>query len=351
MRSQARVVTAAGLLVAVVLSMPTTEGVAIPRAMQPPVNRITVADPTVAVRPDLTRPATTTAPTRRGTARTPARSAARTRAPVVVLRGTRFRPVGHIAPPPVVHARAWAVADLDSGAILGRHRPRARLPQASTIKLLTALTALRRVPSDVPVRATARAAATGCTCAGVVAGRRYSRRMLLAGMLTTSGNDAAEALADGDRRGRGAFISAMNRMAARLGATDTVAKNPSGLDARGAHSSARDLIVLLRAASQAPPVAHWLDVSGVRFGSLRFGRYWLPTGTDYVYLHPQSYAAKSGYTSNADNTLVTATRLHGHKIAVALLGASSGYTTSGAWALTRWAAQHVRALAPVGRLP
>jgi D-alanyl-D-alanine carboxypeptidase (penicillin-binding protein 5/6) len=175
--------------------------------------------------------------------------------------------------------------------------------------------------------------------------------MLLAGMLTSSGNDAAEALAGGDRRSRGAFISAMNHLADRLGATDTVAKNPSGLDAPGAHSSARDLIVLLRAAAQEPQVARWLDVRGVSFGSLHTRRHWLWTGTDFGQLHPQSYAAKSGYTSKADNTLVTATRLHGHRIAVAVMGSPSGRTTTDAWALTRWAAQNTRALAPVGRLP
>ena len=170
-------------------------------------------------------------------------------------------------------------------------------------------------------------------------------------MLTSSGNDAAEALAGGDRRGRGAFIAAMNRVAARLGATDTVARNPSGLDAPGAHSSARDLVVLLRAATREPRVARWLDVRGVRFGARRSGRRWLSTSTDFVHLHPRSYAAKNGYTSNADSTLVTATRLRGHRIAVAVLGAPSGDTTTSAWALTRWAARHAKALAPVGRLP
>ena len=351
MRSRARAVFACALLAAAVLSVSTTEADAIPRAVDSTFDRITVTDQPSAVRADLPGPPTAAASTQRGTARTATPPIARTRATAVTLHGTRYRPVGHTAPPPVLRAHAWAVADLDSGAILGRHRARARLPQASTIKVLTALTALRRVPAGVPVRATPRSAATMCSCAGVVAGRRYPRRMLLAGMLTTSGNDAAEALAGGDRRGRGAFISAMNHLATRLGATDTVAKNPSGLDAPGAHSSARDLIVLLRAASHAPAVARWLDVRGARFGSLHSGRYWLPTGTDFVHLHPQSYAAKSGYTSNADNTLVTATRLHGHRIAVAMLGAPSGYTTTGAWALTRWAARNARALAPVGLLP
>jgi len=351
MRPHARAATAAALLAAVVISVPITEGGATPRASLSPVSRTTVADHPVAAREHMARPISTAASPLRGTARAAAQPIVRPQVKVVVRRGTRHRPVRDVAAPPALHARAWVVADLDTGAILGRHRDRARLPQASTIKVLTALTALRRVPPGAPVRATARAAATMCSCAGVVAGRRYPRWMLLAGMLTTSGNDAAEALAGGDRRGRGAFISAMNRLAARLGATDTVAKNPSGLDAPRAHSSARDLVVLLRAATHEPAVARWLDVRGVRFGVQRNSRHWLSTGTDFVHLHPRSYAAKNGYTSNAGNTLVTATRLRGRRIAVAVLGAPSGYSTTGAWALTRWAARHAQELAPVGVLP
>jgi serine-type D-Ala-D-Ala carboxypeptidase (penicillin-binding protein 5/6) len=350
MRLLARVAAAAALLLAPgLVSVLTTQGEATPRAVDPTVNGVAVPDQPVVARADITRPITVVSSAEPGTAR--ARAITRTRVSAVVRRGTRYRPLGDVDPPPVVRARAWVVADLDSGDILGRHRDRARLPQASTIKVLTALTAVRRVPSDVPVRVTARAAATPCSCAGVIAGRRYPRWMLLAGMLTTSGNDAAEALAGGDRRGRSAFIAAMNHLATRLGATDTAAKNPSGLDAPGAHSSAHDLVVLLRAAAQEPRVARWLDIRGVRFGALRGGRRWLSTSTDFVHLHPQSYAAKNGYTSNAGNTLVTATRLHGHRIAVAVLGSPSGYTTTGAWALTRWASRHAQALDPVGRLP
>jgi D-alanyl-D-alanine carboxypeptidase (penicillin-binding protein 5/6) len=353
MRPLAGAATAAALLLGsalllapALLSVPTAEGGAATPAPLPPVSRTTGAAQPMTAGADLPRPITPDAQALRGTARAPARLTVRTR----VRRGTRHRPVGDVAAPPGLRARAWVVADLDSGAIVGAHRARARLPQASTIKVLTALTALRRVPSGAPVRATARAAATLCSCAGVVAGRRYPRWMLLAGMLTTSGNDAAEALAGGDRRGRGAFIAAMNRLATRLGATDTVAKNPSGLDAPGAHSSARDLVVLLRAATQQPRIARWLDARGARFGAPHQRRHWLPTSTDFVHQYPHSYAAKNGYTSNADNTLVTATRLHGHRIAVAVLG-SPGHTTTSAWALTRWAARHAQALAPLGHLP
>jgi serine-type D-Ala-D-Ala carboxypeptidase (penicillin-binding protein 5/6) len=272
-------------------------------------------------------------------------------AALVRVNGTLYRPLGQVPNPPRVRAKAWVVVDMASGAVLGKHRARTSLPQASTIKLLTALTAAHRVDPVAPLRATRRAARTICTCAGVRAGRRYTRSTLLAGMLVPSGNDAAEALAGADPRGRARFIAAMNNTAARLGATDTVARNPSGLDHRGAHSSARDLMVFLRAAAAHPAVAGWLDTPRTRFGPIGGRTHRLVASTDYMHLYPDSYAAKNGYTTRAGNTLAVATRVNQREVGVALLDARSGFTTSSARRLTLWAARNAAVLGPVGNLP
>jgi D-alanyl-D-alanine carboxypeptidase (penicillin-binding protein 5/6) len=70
-----------------------------------------------------------------------------------------------------------------------------------------------------------------------------------------------------------------------------------------------------------------------------------------MHMYPDSYAAKNGYTTRAGNTLVVATRINGRNIGVAMLDGRDGHTTSGARALTRWAANNADLLAPVGRLP
>jgi serine-type D-Ala-D-Ala carboxypeptidase (penicillin-binding protein 5/6) len=265
--------------------------------------------------------------------------------------GTVYRPLGHVPAPPKVRARSWVVVDLASGNILGRHRARAKLPQASTIKLLTAVTSLHLIHPTDPLRATRRPTKMICSCAGVKAGREYSRAMLLSGLLVPSGNDAAEALAGADPRGRAHFIGEMNRTAARLGATDTVARNPSGLDQPGARSSARDLVIFLREATRRPRIARWLDTTSTRFGPIGARRHVLGSSTDYLYMFPDAYAAKNGFTSRAGNTLTAATLINGRRIGVALLDARSGFTTEGARGLTTWAANNADRLAPVGRLP
>lgn len=272
---------------------------------------------------------------------------------VYVANGTAFRP-GRASvelPPRRVRGRAWVVVDLDSGDILGAHRARARLPQASTIKLLSAITAVRTVAPDARHRVTRREAAQVCACAGLRRGRVYTRDTLLAGMLLPSGNDAAEALAGSHPDGRRGFYRAMNEDARRLGAVDTVARNASGLTAQGAHSSARDLVVILRAAVADETVAGVLARRSARIAPVSGRRehtVWRSTG--YVNEHPGSLG-KSGWTTPAQNTLAVVTEVRGRRIAVASLGVPSGHSTSGARALTLWAAANHDRLLPVGRLP
>jgi D-alanyl-D-alanine carboxypeptidase (penicillin-binding protein 5/6) len=289
-----------------------------------------------------------------------------------VANSTGFHATGRTHLPPPTKARAWVVFDVDTGAVLGAHRAHRPLPQASTIKLLSALVAAETVPVGVQHRVTRFESQQLCSCAGLRVGRAYTRYSMLAGMLLPSGNDAAEALAGSHPGGRTAFIAAMNRKARDLGADDTVARNPSGLTAAGAHSSAHDLAIFLRAALDDGVVAKFLtlhqtwvettaDDAGRTPGRLgtrdaRSGRrrpadrhpVW--HSTQYVRLYPGS-AGKSGYTTRAQNTLVVSAPIDGHRIGVALLGSPAGHVTTGARNLTLWAATNHRALLPLDELP
>lgn len=282
------------------------------------------------------------------------RAAVATRATRHRINGTRFRSDGAVSAPPKVTMRAWAVADMDTGTILAVHNDREHLPEASTLKLLTAVTASVQDPAR-PHRVTyAEAHPAYCTCAGLVPGRRYSRYSLFTGMLLPSGNDAADALAGADPHGAAAFIRAMNAEARTLGATDTHAANPSGLTARGAYSSARDLLIFLRAAQSNRVVEPFLEKSQGLVGPVGGAKHTVYRGTDYVNKYP-SAEGKSGYTTPALNTLVVVTPIRTsegiRRIGVATLGAPSGHSTRGTRRLTVWAAANDAHLTGVGTLP
>ena len=153
-----------------------------------------------------------------------------------------------IGPPPPVDAESALVATA-GGEILYESDGDERLPMASITKLMTAIVALEELRPGRTVSVDP--AAVGITGSSIFLrpGERLPVRDLLAAALIQSANDAAYALAaaatDGDVA---AFVRRMNRTARELGLEDTHFANPSGLDAPGHYSSARDILVLAREA-------------------------------------------------------------------------------------------------------
>jgi serine-type D-Ala-D-Ala carboxypeptidase (penicillin-binding protein 5/6) len=159
---------------------------------------------------------------------------------------------------PGMGARSWVLADAQSGEYLAGKNASERLSMGSTDKIMVALVALRLVESgeadledEVTISEDAAAFATPLySNVGLFAGDTVSMRELLAAALIPSGNDAAYALAEhlGGEAGVDGFVERMNREAELLGLEDTRFENPTGLDARGQYSSARDLAAMAREA-------------------------------------------------------------------------------------------------------
>ena len=165
------------------------------------------------------------------------------------------QPVGSV-PIPDGPAQTWLVADLDSGQVLAERDENVQHPPASTIKVLLALAALDELSLDSTVVADEADSHVECNCVGVKAGRTYTARQLLDALLLVSGNDAANTLAH-MLGGPGAAVAKMDAKAASLGAVNTHASTPSGLDGPGGSgwSTAHDLAVIFRAAMANPVFA------------------------------------------------------------------------------------------------
>ena len=166
-----------------------------------------------------------------------------------------LRPVGSVEIPDGP-AQGWIVADIDTGTVLAGREMYGARPPASTIKVLLALTALDELNLDSTVVASPAAANAECNCAGLTAGRTYTVRQLLEAALLVSGNDAAHALAD-MLGGYDIAVDKMNAKAFAVGASDTHATSPSGLDGPGGAgwTTPRDLAVIFRAAMANPVFA------------------------------------------------------------------------------------------------
>jgi D-alanyl-D-alanine carboxypeptidase (penicillin-binding protein 5/6) len=174
--------------------------------------------------------------------------------------------------PPVVSARAWAVAEGKTGKLLGGSKEAEPLAIASTTKIMAAwiifqLAADNAKVLEETVTISERAAKTIGSSAGVRAGERCAVRDLLFGLLLPSGNDAAVALAEhfGPRfRQEGPaddpvalFVGEMNRRAQQMQLTQTRYLDPNGL--RRNESSARDLARLTAVALHNPLFARYVQ--------------------------------------------------------------------------------------------
>lgn len=228
------------------------------------------------------------------------------------------QPVGSM-PIPEGPAPAWIVADLDTGQILAGREMYIPHPPASTIKTLLALTALDEVTPDSTVVASPADLNVECNCAGIKPGHSYTARQLLDATLLVSGNDAANALAD-MLGGYDVAVDKMNAKAAAIGATDTHATSPSGLDGTGGPgwTTPHDLAAIFRAA-MANPVFAQITAQRTAMFPTDSGVKPLINQNELLVRYPGAFGGKTGFTNAARKTFVGAAERNGRRLVVALM--------------------------------
>ena len=229
------------------------------------------------------------------------------------------QPVGSV-PIPDGPAPAWIVADMDTGQVLAGRDMYVAHPPASTIKTLLALTALDELPSlDATVVGTEADTHVECNCAGIKPGRTYTARQLLDAVLLVSGNDAANAMAD-MIGGYDAAVAKMNAKAASLGAVNTHAATPSGLDGPGGSgfTTPHDLAIIFRAAMGNPTFAQ-ISAQPVAMFPTDAGDKPLVNEDEMLHRYPGTLGGKTGYTDAAKKTFVAAADRGGRRLVIAMM--------------------------------
>ncbi|WP_406601230.1 D-alanyl-D-alanine carboxypeptidase family protein [Micromonospora yasonensis] len=230
---------------------------------------------------------------------------------------------------PAVTATSWVVADLDSGAVLGGCGPHEHRTPASVQKMLLAAALMPRLdPAQVVevTRADLQDLDPASSRMGVVEGGRYSIDSLWLGLLLRSGNDAANVLArvGGGAAGREGGVQAMNDEAHRLGANQTHAATPSGLDGPGQYTSAYDLALIARATYARADFRRYIATRVAEIpaesGTPGFSMTHDNTLLDH---YPGTLGGKTGFTDLARQTYVGVAERNGRRLAVTLLGAET----------------------------
>lgn len=227
-----------------------------------------------------------------------------------------------------VNAEAAVVMDADSGRLLYAQNPDKRLANASTTKIMTALLTLEQPNQDRYFTVDSDAIQVEGTTMGLQPGDSVTLHQLAAGMLLPSGNDAANAAAVEIAGSEEAFARLMNQRAAELGLENTQYRNPSGLDAEGHYSSARDLATLAAHALENEDFADIVSKQEIRmaFGNPPYNRS-LYTTNKLLERYPYAIGVKTGYTDDAGLCLVTAAEKDGTRLIIVTLNGKDDVNT------------------------
>ncbi|WHT20263.1 D-alanyl-D-alanine carboxypeptidase [Crossiella sp. CA-258035] len=232
-------------------------------------------------------------------------------------------PNGVAAPPGLnlVNAQSWVIADLNSGAVIAAKDPHARHRPASIIKVLTALVALKELDPSTVVTGEKSDTEQEGSKVGIGVGGKYTVKDLITGMMLDSGNDAAHALSR-KLGGVDETVRKMNQLARQLGALDTRAATPSGLDGPGMSTSAYDQAVIFKAALKNPEFAKAVATKSMNFpGYAGKPAFRVNNDNQLLTAYAGAIGGKTGFTDDARHTFIGAAEKSGRRLVAVLIRA------------------------------
>lgn len=255
-----------------------------------------------------------------------------------------------IAAPPDTSASSFIIADLDTGEILAAKNPHKKLPPASTLKTLTALTLLPRLDMNKIYVGTKKEPATIGNKVGIYPGRKYKIKDIWYGLMLDSGNDAGVALANASG-GIKKTAALMQAKAKSIQAFDTTPKSPHGLDTPGQLSSAYDLALIARAAMERSDFRKIVKTKRYTFpksGPKNVNRK-IKNLNKLLFTYPGTLGVKTGWTTRGQNTYIGVVKRDGHTIIITFMHLKYGRDAL-AKALFDWGFKAIGEVEPVGKL-
>ena len=218
---------------------------------------------------------------------------------------------------PAIYAESAIVMEADTGMILYAKDMEAKNYPASITKIITALIALERCELNEEVTYSYHATHSiefGSSSIARTEGEILTVEESLYALMLSSANECANALAEHIAGTNEDFAVLMNEKAKELGCVNTHFTNPSGLHDENHYTCAYDMALITQAALQNEDFRR---IAGTDYYTLRATNkndeeLWMqnhhymiaPYKTD-KYLDDTIFAGKTGYTTDALNTLVT----------------------------------------------
>ena len=151
---------------------------------------------------------------------------------------------------PSLSARSAVLIECESGRAVFERNAHAKMPMASTTKIMTALVVLDNARLSDTVKIPREACGIEGSSVYLREGEEFTVEELLYALMLASANDAAAALAIHVSGSIEAFAERMNECARDLGLQSTHFTNPHGLNDENHYTTAYELALIARAASK-----------------------------------------------------------------------------------------------------
>ena len=231
------------------------------------------------------------------------------------------------------HATSAILIEPTTGKVLYEKEAHKQLAPASMTKIMTLLLTMEAIDNktlsyDDTVLISENASSMGGSQIFLEANSNMKIEELIKGVAVASANDAAVALAEKIGGSTENFVKMMNEKAQELNLTDTVFKNPHGLDEEGHVSSAYDMAIMAKELLKHTDILRFTSIYEEYLNKPDGSKVWLVNTNKLVRFYEGVDGLKTGYTEDAGYCLTaTATRNNLRLISV-VMGEISADTRS-----------------------
>lgn len=195
-----------------------------------------------------------------------------------------------------------------------------KMPMASTTKIMTAITALENCEDlDEKFEISPKAVGVPGTSLYLRKGDVYSTRDLLYALMLISGNDCSVAIAEHVAGSTSEFVTKMNELAKKIGATNSHFANTHGLDADGHYTTAYDLALITSYALENETFREIVGTKNIKITNGNGENRYLKNKNKLLFTLEGCIGVKTGYTDDAGRCLVSAIEKDGLRLVCVVL--------------------------------
>ena len=223
-------------------------------------------------------------------------------------------------------AKAACVLEFETGRVLFEHNMHDRLPMASTTKVMTALLAIENGNLSDPVTCSPNAFGVSGTSIYLSLGETLTLEEMLLGLMLSSGNDAAVAIAEHIGGTLEGFLAMMNARAREIGAMNTHFATPHGLPNDDHYTTAYDFALITREAMGNETFRRLVSTqrATITWEGRSYDRV-LQNKNRLLSTYPGATDVKTGYTSRAGRCLVFGAQRDGLELVGVVLNCSDWF--------------------------